>query len=182
MRGTERAPGAIRAAGSLRRRLALADEHGTSSSDAAPGGRRLRDRSIAAEGPCHRSRPAPARTGSRCRTSRGARTIAAGTTSQSSTPLSAEPAGRQPGRAQRAVRGQEVGAPDHPRPAVRSRQDVVEALGPLEVDDQHDRGQRDEHDRQDRRRRSSPAARRSRATRAARRRSIAPVEIALKSR
>jgi hypothetical protein len=54
---------------------------------------------------------------------------------------------RQPHRRQGALRGEEIGAPYQPRLPVRPDQDVVEALRPLEIDDQ-DHGRRDqEHER-----------------------------------
>ena len=46
-----------------------------------------------------------------------------------------------------AVRGEEVGAPHHPRSPVRPHEDVVEALGPLEVDDEEHGGRGDEDER-----------------------------------
>src|SRR5438445_524469 len=47
-----------------------------------------------------------------------------------------------PRRGDRALGRQEVRTPDHPRPPVWPDEDVIEALRPLEIGDEHDRGDR----------------------------------------
>ena len=111
---------------------------------------------------------APARRGIRCTTWPGSRRSRPERPA-SRAPSRTEPAGGEPQGAQRAMRGQEIGAPDHPGPPVRSGQDVEEPLRPFEIDDQHDGGERDEDDRQDRRGEGHQRAVRIRATREQRR-------------
>ena len=67
------------------------------------------------------------------------RTIDGGQRSTVSSAVQPEPAGAaSQSVAERAMRGEEPRAPHHPRAPVRARQDVEEALGPLEVGDQDD--------------------------------------------
>ena len=47
-----------------------------------------------------------------------------------------------PQRGQQSLRREEPRAPHHPRSPVRPQQDVIEALGPIEIGDEQDRGDR----------------------------------------
>ena len=50
-----------------------------------------------------------------------------------------------PQRGQQSLRREELRAPHHPRSPVRAKQDVVEALGAIEIGDQQARGDHEEH-------------------------------------
>ena len=102
-------------------------------------GARLReqvDRRRAA--PARDRAPVPARTGSRCSTSPGSTTTIAGQREQRQHGVAAEPAGEQPQRRRSAPCAVRKYAPHtiHDRQFGRD-EDVVEALGPLEIDDEH---------------------------------------------
>ena len=123
---------------------------------------------------------APGRRGNRRRPSRAATTIAPATPAGRRRRAPNHPAASHTALSS-AVRGEEPRAPDHPRSPVRSGEDVVEALGPLEIDDEHDRREPDEQDRQAGadNRRSTPVWPSHQSSAES---SIAPVEMALKSR
>ena len=71
--------------------------------------------------------------------------------------------GGEPCNGHRAVGHQDPRAPHEPRPAVALEQDVVEAVGALEVEDQQSRRQREEQERDERRHDAEQKARRRRA-------------------
>ena len=91
-------------------------------------------RSIAACGPCQRSRPSPCAKRNPVYAVARKREHDGRPRERGQHAAPPEPAGHQPQAADRAVAGQEPRAPDHPRAPVPSRQDVIEALRPLEVD------------------------------------------------
>ena len=112
-------------------------------------------------GPATGRAPGPARTGSRCST------LPAPTRWRAARAASAEATAdrrrrAEPQRRQEPLRGQEIGAPHQPRAPVRADEDVVEALGPLQIGDEEHRRDEEEHQRNrrahDRRQRNAIAA------------------------